>query len=85
MRTLKPHGEYRVATQGLDHDADGPVDKSPLFIKVARKANLDTKARQYSQVGLRRRVAEIPRGDVLRTLHSIMLTSLLLMMMLILF
>ena len=67
MKTLQPHGEYRVATQGLDHDADGPVHKPPRLVEVPREANFDTRPRQYAQAGLRGRVAHVPSREVLRS------------------
>ena len=66
MKTLQPHGEYRVATQGLDHDADGPVHKPPRLVEVPREANFDTRPRQYAQAGLGGRVAQVPSREVLR-------------------
>ena len=65
MKTLQPHGEYRVATQGLDHGADGPVHKPPRLVEVPREPNFDTRPRQYAQAGLRGRVAHVPSCEVL--------------------
>ena len=65
MQTLQPHGEYRVATQGLDHDTKGSIHEPARLIKIARKADFDTRPRQYAQAGLRGRVAHVPSREVL--------------------
>ena len=49
-----------VAVQGLAYGASRAVDEPASLVEVRSEANLDTRSRQYSKGGLRRRVAEIP-------------------------
>ena len=58
--TMQLDSEYGIAVQRLAYSASRTIDEPASLVEVPNEANLDTRSRQYSKGGLRRRVAEIP-------------------------
>ena len=58
--TMQLDNKYGIAVQRLADRASRTIDEPASIVEVPSKADFDTRSRQYSKGGLRRRVAEIP-------------------------